>query len=81
MGGFRCLICNVHLYHSLNGVEKADLYNTNPHDWTFMTFDGIVVWVDVHPICILVIFCFLELNAILLRFVFVNCVLERRSVC
>ncbi len=78
-GGFRCLICNVHFYHSLNGVEKADLYNTNPSDWTLMSFDGMVVWVEVRPICRLVIFCLLELNAILLRSVFVNLVFLRED--
>ncbi len=78
-GGFRCLICNVHFYHSLNGVEKADLYNTNPRDWTLMSFDDMVVWVEVHPICRLVVFCLLESNAILLRSVFVNPVFLRED--
>ncbi len=68
------MICNVHFYHSLNGVKKADLYNTNPRDWTLMSFDGMVVWVDVRPIYRLVIFCLLELNAILLLSIFVNLV-------
>jgi hypothetical protein len=49
----------------------------NPRDWTLMSFDGTVVWVEVHPICRLVIFCFLELNVILLRSVFVNPVFLR----
>ncbi len=80
-GGFWCLICNVHFYHSLNGVEKADLYNTNSRDWTLMNFDGMVIWVEVHPICRLVIFCLLELNAILLRSVFVNPVYLREDRC
>jgi hypothetical protein len=44
-----------------------------------MSFDVIVVWVEVHPICKLVIFCFLELNAILLRSVFVNPVFMREG--
>jgi hypothetical protein len=78
-GGFWCLICNVHLYHSLNGVEKVDLYNMNPRDWTLMSFDGTVVWVEVHPICRLVIVCLLELNVILLRSVFVNPVFLREG--
>jgi hypothetical protein len=78
-GGFRCLICNVHFYHSVNGVKKANLYNTNSRDWTLMSFDGMVVGVGVHPICRLVIFCLLELNAILLRSVFVNPVFLRED--
>ncbi len=54
-------------------------YNMNPHDWTLMSFDGIVVWVEVHPICRLVIFYLLELNAILLQSVFVNPVFLREG--
>jgi hypothetical protein len=37
-----------------------------------MNSDGTVFWVEDHPICRLVIFCLLELNAILLQSVFVN---------
>jgi hypothetical protein len=51
----------------------------NPRDWTFMSFDGTVVWVEVHPICKLVIFCLLELNAIFLQSVFVNPVFLRKG--
>jgi hypothetical protein len=51
----------------------------NPRDWTLMSFDGTVVWVEVHPICRLVIVCLLELNVILLRSVFVNPVFLREG--
>ncbi len=51
----------------------------NPRDWTLMSFNGTIVWVEVHPICRLVIFCFLELNAIFLRSVFVNLVFLRKD--
>jgi hypothetical protein len=44
-----------------------------------MSFDGIVVWVEVHPICRLVTFCLLELNAILLQSVFINFVFLRKG--
>ncbi len=33
----------------LNGVEKADLYNMNPHDWMLTNFDCSTLWVKVHP--------------------------------
>ncbi len=51
----------------------------NPRDWTLMSFDGTIVWVEVHPICRLVTFCLMELNVILLRSVFVNLVFLREG--
>ncbi|KAH9546771.1 hypothetical protein CY35_12G118600 [Sphagnum magellanicum] len=34
--------------HYLNGVEKADSYNMNPHDWMLTNFDCSTLWVKVH---------------------------------
>ncbi|CAM6037239.1 unnamed protein product [Sphagnum compactum] len=42
-GGSAC-ICP-EFRHYLNGVEKADSYNMNPHDWMLTNFDCSTLWV------------------------------------
>jgi len=34
--------------HYLNGVEKADSYNMNPHKWLLTNFDCSTLWMKVH---------------------------------
>ncbi len=34
--------------HYLNGVEKADSYNMNPHKWLLTNLDCSTLWMKVH---------------------------------